>query len=148
MRAPEVRTILLESYKRLFIEMDNGKESKEKNKFTEAFLQVIKKQNQVASSGLGPESLTMIRTRFILDWFNEYAAKFPLRLFEHQRQLLQEGMFEAYNQWIFGIAQNLTAYQAWTKTHAAEYNQFTNFQKGRIYKVPTGQYYHLEMKVR
>ena len=145
-RAPEVRNILLESYKKIFIEMDQNKENKDKNKFTDAFLQVMKKQSPVASSGLNPESLTMIRTRFILDWFQDHATKFPMRLFEHQRQLLQEGMFEAYNQWLFGIAQNLTAYQAWTKTHSAEYNEFTNFQKGRIYKVPSGQYYHLETK--
>ena len=145
-RTPEMRTILLESYKKLFIEMDHTKENKDKNKFSEAFLQVMKKQSNMASSGLNPESLTMIRTRFILDWFNDYSAKFPTRLFEHQRQLLQEGMFESYNQWIFGIAQNLTAYQSWTKAHAAEYNEFTQFQKGRIYKVPSGQYYHDESK--
>jgi len=143
-RAPEMRTILLESYKKLFIEMDLNQESKDKSKFSEAFLTIIKKQSVVASSGLNPESLTMIRTRFILDWFQEYAAKFPTRLFEYQRQLLEEGMFDAYNQWIFGIAQNLTAFQAWTKTHAAEYNEFSSFQKGRIYKVPSGQYYHVD----
>ena len=143
-RAPEMRTILLESYKKLFIDMDSNKESTDKSKFSEAFLEVIKKQNAIASSGLNPETLTMIRTRFILDWYQEYAAKFPIKLFEYQRQLLQEGMFDAYNQWIFGIAQNLPAFQAWTKTHAAEYNEFSSFQKGRIYKVPSGQYYHVD----
>ena len=102
------------------------------------------KQNAVATSGLNPESLTMIRTRFILDWFNEYAANYPTKLFELQRQLLQEGLFEAYNQWIFGIAQNLAVYQNWTNTHSEEFNEFSRFQKGRIYKVPAGQYYHTE----
>ena len=143
-RTPEVKSIVLESYKKLFINTDYSKENKEKNKFADAFLQVIKKQNTLATSGLNPESLTMIRTRFILDWYNDYAAKFPLKLFEQQRQLLQDGMFEAYNQWIFGIVQNLNSYQNWTATHAAEYNEFSNFQKGRIYKVPAGQYYRLE----
>jgi hypothetical protein len=37
----------------------------------------------------------------VLDWYKENGSKYPFRLFEHQRQLLQEGMFEAYNQWIF-----------------------------------------------
>ena len=79
-----------------------------------AFLQTMNKQSIVAAAGINAETLTMIRTRFILDWFHDYAAKFPFRLFELQRQLLQEGMFDAYNQWIFGTAQNLAAYQNWT----------------------------------
>jgi hypothetical protein len=102
----------------------------------------MQKQSFAAAAGLSPETLTMIRTRFILDWFNSSAEKFPFRLFEYQQQLLREGMFEAYNQWLFGSVQNLTAYQAWTNTHAPEYNEFSRFQKGRIFKLPQGQYYH------
>ncbi|MBC7886804.1 MAG: hypothetical protein H7Z13_02880 [Ferruginibacter sp.] len=138
---PEIKSILLESYKKLFAETDFNKENKETGKFTEAFLQTMKKQTLVASGGINPETLIMIRTRFILDWFHDYAAKYPSRLFEYQRQLLQEGMFDAYNQWLFGTVQNLAAYQNWITTHSSDYNEFSRFQKGRIYKVPPGQYY-------
>jgi len=138
---PEIKSILLESYKKIFVDTDNVKESKETGKFADAFLQTIKKQSLIASGGINPETLTMIRTRFILDWYHDYAAKYPSRLFEYQRQLLQEGLFDAYNQWIFGTAQNLAAYQNWITTHSSDYNEFTRFQKGRMYKVPSGQYY-------
>jgi len=86
----------------------------------------------------------MIRTRFILDWFSdkETSAKFPFRLFDYQRQLIQQGYFDAYNQWIFGTAQNLVEYQTWTNLHAKESEEFTAFQKNRIFKIPLGQYYH------
>ena len=63
---------------------------------------------------------------------------FPCSLFELPRQLLQEGMFDAYNQWIFGSAQNLAAYQNWITTHSSDYNEFTRFQKGRMFKVACG----------
>jgi len=139
---PEIKSILLESYKKLFVDTDPNKENKETGKFADAFLQTMKKQSLVASGGINPETLTMIRTRFILDWFHDYADKYPNRLFEQHRQLLQEGLFEAYNQWLFGTAQNLAAYQTWINTHSTDYNEFARFQKGRIYKVPTGQYYH------
>lgn len=139
---PEIKSILLESYKKLFAETDFNKENKGPVTFTTAFLQTMKKQSDIASGGINPETLTMIRTRFILDWFHNYAGKYPSRLFEHQRQLLQEGMFEAYNQWLFGTVQNLPAYQNWITTHSSDYNEFSRFQKGRIYKVPAGQYYH------
>lgn len=139
---PEIKSILLESYKKIFLDTDVNKENKETGKFTDAFLQTMKKQSLIASGGINPETLTMIRTRFILDWYNDYAAKYPSRLFEHQRQLLQEGLFDAYNQWLFGTAQNLAAYQIWITTHAADYSEFARFQKGKMFKVPAGQYYH------
>jgi hypothetical protein len=50
-------------------------------------------------------------------------------------------MFEAYNQWIFGTVQNLAAYQNWVTNHSGEYNEFTHFQSGRMFKVPVGQYF-------
>ena len=49
----------------------------------------MNKQSAAASSGINAETLTMIRTRFILDWYTNYATKFPFKLFELQRQLLQ-----------------------------------------------------------
>ena len=99
------------------------------------------KQSSQASKGITTETLTMIRTRFILDWYENYASKFPFRLFDFQRQLLQEGMFNAYNQWLFGTTENLTAYDNWTRANAEEYASFTAFQKTRIFRMPPGQYY-------
>lgn len=139
---PEVKNILLESYKKLFSEADLEASIKDKNDFVKAYIKTMNKQSSIASHGINPETLTMIRTRFILDWYTEYASKFPSRLFDMQRQLLQGGMFNAYNQWIFGIAQNLATYQNWTNTHTDEYSEFSRFQKGRIFKIPPGQYYH------
>ena len=140
-RTPEIKTILLDSYKKLFAEATLSVPADEKNKFTDAFIATMNKQSAVAANGINAETLVMIRSRFILDWYNDYAEKIPFRLFELQRQLLQDGMFEAYNQWIFGSVQNLAAYQNWTTLHAAEYNDLTRFQRGRIFKIPTGQYY-------
>lgn len=139
---PEIKNIVLDSYKKLFLDQDIFQNMKNKNSFEQAFLQTLYKQNPLASSGLNPETLTMIRTRFILDWMVDFSSKFPFRLFEYHLQLLREGMFDAYNQWIFGPAQNLVAYQAWADTHSAEYNDFLKFQKGRIFKMRAQQYYH------
>jgi Tfp pilus assembly protein PilF len=139
-RTPEVKNILLEGYKKLFAEADITKAAK-KNTFAAAFLQTIGKQSAVIGYGINPESLTMLRARFILDWYAGYADQYPFKLFELQRQLLQEGMFDAYNQWIFGAAQNLPAYQNWTSAHANEAGQFNRFQKSRLFKIPTGQYH-------
>lgn len=141
-RTAEIKNVLLDGYKKLFADPDLLANTKDKNKFEIAYLTTMNKQNSVVINGLNPETLTMIRTRFILDWEQGYANKFPFALFERQEQYLEEGIFPAYNEWIFGAAQNLAAYQNWISTHPEEYTAFSKFQKGVIFKVPKGQYYH------
>jgi tetratricopeptide (TPR) repeat protein len=147
-RTPEIKSLLLESYKKLFAATEIVlPPAAAKNKFLEAYVKTMSKQNVVATTGINTETLTMIRTRFILDWYQDYADKFPFKLFELHRQLLQEGMFDAYNQWVFESVQNLAAYQNWTVLHAGDYNEFTRFQKSRLYKIPAGQYHNfIEVK--
>ena len=137
----EIKGILLDGYKKLFSQYDIAKNNKDRSRFGNAVLEAINKQSMLASNGINPESLTMIRTRFILEWFANYNNKFPFRLFEHQRQLLEEGMFDAYNEWIFGAAQNLADYQKWTNMHPSEYTELNNFQKARSFKAAKKQYY-------
>lgn len=140
-RTAEIKNLLLDSYKKFFSDDPKLKPSKTKNEFSEAFTTVMKQNSVVVNSGITTESLTMLRTRFILDWNKQYAAKFPFKLFDHQTQLLQEGMFEAYNHWIFEAAGDLAKYESWTKLNADQYNDFTKFQKSKLFKVPAGQYY-------
>lgn len=142
-RGATMKEQLLQLYKeKLFAEADLMKgEEKNKSEFAKAFLQSMSRQSSLASKGINTEVLTMIRTRFILDWFEKYAAKYPFRLFDYQLQLIRDGMFDAYNQWLFGATENLAAYDNWTKTHAEEYNSFNTFQRNRIFKMPLGQHY-------
>lgn len=141
-RTAEIKDLVLDGYKRLFAETDLLKNLKDKNLFEVAFLTVMNKQNSVVFGGINAESLTMIRTRFILDWAQEYKEKFPFYLFDFQEQMLKQGLFVAYNQWIFGSAQNLAAYETWTQTNNKDNADFIKFQKERIFKMPEGQYYH------
>jgi hypothetical protein len=138
-----MKKLLLSAYKeKLFIDGDMLKDiDKNKNEFSKAYLNTMNKQSSLASKGVTTEVLTMIRTRFLLDWFNTYSTKFPFKLFDYQLQLVREGMFEAYNQWLFGTVENLAAYDNWIKTNSEKYNAFSNFQKSRIFRMPANQYY-------
>lgn len=140
-RATEVKKLLLNAYKeKLFLnpEADAGKKG---NPFANAVLETFNKQQSLTGKGLTVETLTMIRTKFILDWFAKYGDKYPYRLFDYQRQLIREGMFEAYNHWLFGPVDNLASFDQWTKTNAETYKKFTNFQRNRVFKMPLGQFY-------
>ncbi len=142
-RSAAMKQLLLTAYKeKLFNNADMMKgEEKNNNVFTKAYLQTMNKQSYLANRGISTDALTAIRTRFILDWYNSYATKFPFKLFDYHQQLIREGMFEAYNQWLFGTVENLAAYDNWTKTHTDAYTKFSNFQKSRVFKIPSGQYY-------
>ena len=141
-RTAEVKDILLDGYKRLFADADLLSNFNDKKPFEIAFLTCMNKQNNVVLRGINPETLTMIRTRFILDWDKDYADKYPFKLFQLQEELLEDGLFSAYNQWIFGASQNLASYQNWTGTHSEESGAFDKLQRDRIFKIPSGQYYH------
>ncbi|HSC39318.1 MAG TPA: tetratricopeptide repeat protein [Chitinophagaceae bacterium] len=140
-RTDEIKDLLLESYKKLFTDADMTKNQDAHNPFATAFITIMGHQASVAANGITPQSLTMIRTRFIIEWFDKEAARFPFRLFDYHRQLLKEGSFDAYNQWLFGSAQNLTAFQNWTTAHNDEYRRFTATQRNRLFKQVPGQYY-------
>jgi len=142
-RGAAMKQLLLQGYKeKLFAEADLLKgEEKNKSEFAKAFLAGMNKQSSLANKGLTIETITMIRSRFILDWYTGNASKFPFKLFDYHQQLLKEGMFEAYNQWLFGPVDNLAAYDNWTKTHTDQFTAFNSFQRNRIFKMPNGQYY-------
>jgi len=140
-RTPEIKLLLVDGYKKLFTDLKLPKSLSNKNPFALAYLSVMSDQAQSVNLGITPESLGSLRSKFILEWFENYGGKYPFRLFEYQRQLLKEAMFDAYNQWIFGASMGLTSFQNWTTQHADEYNRFISFQKGRLFKVPSGQNY-------
>lgn len=141
-RATAMKKLLLSAYKeKLFNELGSEKDTRKKNAFATAVLETYNKQSSVINNGITIESLNMLRTRFILDWYKNYAAKFPFKLFEYQQQLIKGGMFEAYNQWLFAAADNLPSFDQWTKMNPDAYKKFTTFQQGRVFKMPSGQYY-------
>jgi tetratricopeptide (TPR) repeat protein len=147
-RGAAMKQLLLDVYKEKLFSDANLMTGQEKNKseFAKAFLDCMNKQSSVADRGINTETLTMIRTRFILEWFDKYASKYPYKLFDYERQLIQEGIFSAYNQWLFGTVENLSAYDSWIKTHDEEYQNFVAFQKTRVFKMPSGQYYQEQGK--
>ena len=140
--APEIKNILFEGYKKLFADANIEKSNKDKSPFTIAYLKIMNKQSPLLTTGINTESVSILRTRFILEWDADYATKFPYKLFQLHKQYIQEGLFEAYNQWVFATEQNMPAYQKWIAAHPKEYAALNRFLQDRIFKVPAGQYYH------
>ena len=141
-RTAEIKILLIESYKRAFVSSESKQfYIKKTTDFEVKFLETLMKQSALASRGITPETLLIIRSRFILDWFISNSNLFPHKLFDHLQYLLREGMFDAYNQWLFGPASDISAYQYWLKTHEIEYKKFQEYQRNKLFKMPEGQHY-------
>jgi tetratricopeptide (TPR) repeat protein len=140
-RTIEIKDILLSNYKKLFSSTALTDVQQKGTPFEKAVAATFTKLNSITNQGLTPESLTQLRARFILDWDQNNSAKFPYRLFDYQRQLLQEGMFDAYNQWLFGASSGTETFQVWVSTHNEDVIALQNFQRNSLYKIPQGQYY-------
>jgi tetratricopeptide (TPR) repeat protein len=137
-RTAEVKSILLDGYRKLYIEYDVEKLSTDSKltEFERAIFNNLNKSKNLAASGVVPETITAIRTRFILDWFFlKNDDKQPYQLFQYQQYLLREGMFDAYNQWLFGASNSPAAYQVWLNTHNKEATAFKQYQQNKVFKL-------------
>lgn len=142
-RTVEIKNLLLETLKKFFTQADVAATYiKKGNDFAKRVAETFARQSAVATTGITPETIMAVRARFILDWYENHHSKYPVKLFEYHKQLLQDGYFEAYTQWLFGAATSSAAYQNWLATHKEQMDAFQKFQRGRLFKIPAGQYYH------
>lgn len=152
-RTAEMKDILLAAYKDLFT---NGaalnarlpafrgkKQAAAANPdFRQAFLNALSKGSEIAvTRGITPQTLVMLRTQFILAWSNFYELMYPFALFNYQQRLLREGLFEAYNEWLFGPAANLSQYKYWVQQHPQEMNRLITYLNDHSLEPPSGQFY-------
>lgn len=151
-RTAEMKDILLASYKELFNSgntvvvqqpsVSGGDKAEEAPPFRQAFLNSLAKgSGTVTTRGITPETLVILRTRFLLDWNNFYKFVYPFSLFNYQSQLLKEGLFEAYNQWVFGPATNLAQYKNWVKDNQQVMDRLIKYLNTSPLTPREGEYY-------
>lgn len=141
-KTAEIKEVMLNAYKKYFLQSKSEAQGKYSKGFSGVCTEKLFKQAAVTKNGITTSTLVMIRTRFVLDWFNGPQKKYPFKLFEYHRQLLKEGYFDAYNQWLFGSSENLNAFQNWTQLNNNIYERFIRFQQSRSFNLPKKQYYH------
>ena len=141
-RTEEIKPQVLIAYKSLLIPgtLQQLKDAKTNSAFEKTLIDVLLN----ASAGIktpGMEELLTIRTRFIIEWISTKQKQFPYRIFEQQQYLLSQGLFEAYQYWMFQPSIPEDQYENWLKKHTKEMEGFKTFQGSRVFKVQVGQYY-------
>ena len=140
-RSVEIKDVLLSNYRKLLSADVLNALSTSSNPIEKAVGTIYSSYSSMYGDNLSPEQLTAIRTRFILDWYKNGTPMYSYRLFEHQQLLLQQGMFDAYNQWLFGASSSTSAYQIWINNHPAEVKDWMTYLRSVVYKIPAGQYF-------
>ena len=139
-RTTEMKNILFDCLKKSIMP-GNAILMQSNGRFEETVTSTLMRHAAVVKPPITPEALSALRTRFILDWNENNAAKYPFQLFTMHHSLLTEGYFDAYNQWLLGPSANLAAFDNWTKTHDREYKAFMSYKQNRVFSMPKGQYY-------
>lgn len=140
-RTIEIKDILLSNYRKLLTTDVMNTLSQSTNSFEKSIGTILSSYSSMYNNEFTPEQLTAIRTRFILDWYKNGTSAYNYRLFEHQQLLLQQGMFDAYNQWLFGASASTSAYQFWINNHSSEVREWQTYLRSVVYKIPSGQYF-------
>lgn len=149
-RANETRVMLIAAYKRLFNSFAVGdmpkfnskKKSIEPEGFEQAVYNTFLQLSPLVSDGVNTENLIMLRTRFMIDWWKQYHQKYPFTLFNREDEMLREGYFDAYNQWLFGKANNQLEYEAWTKFHPETMPAFDNWLREHPMQPTASDFYN------
>jgi len=84
-------------------------------------LNSYKQLTPVVSDGTGTENLTMVRTRFLMEWGKRGDMQ---DIFRYEETLVREGWFDIYNEWLFGKAESDVQYQAWNTFHEGAMNKY------------------------
>lgn len=150
LRTGEVKKILFDSYKQLIANAQlNQYESeaqlrrinKSKSDFEKIASSIYSNASSLVLGGVDIDNVTMMRTRFLLEWLNKVDSKYPFALFNHLNKIAEEGHFPAYNQWLFGKANSEKLYTDWAKSHPNELNSFEDFFRNSSFRTVPKQYY-------
>lgn len=133
-RSQEMRKSLLDAYKRFYFTTDGQKSLDNKNDFKNNVCNILMKLAPVASDGVTTESMTMLRTRLSLDWDAIPLKQYSCSLFDWFDELIREGHFDAYNQWLVGAADQASSFEAWKKFHTDAIPSFEVYRKKKSFK--------------
>jgi len=124
-----LKNLMFAGYKSLFEHIGNtSKQHKSNGTFEDAVLATYAQLTPVVSDGISTENLTMVRTRFLMEWFATFGKKYSFSLFTYQDELIRSGHFDMASQWLFGKAESEREYAAWSAFHEGDISRYNKWQ--------------------
>jgi hypothetical protein len=141
-RTTETKKMMIDAYRKLFspgkdeklpdFKSQQAKAEGNKKNFEAIYKSLMSQSATAISEGLSTENLIMLRTRFMLAWSHNYSINFPFTLFSYQDKMLHDGVYDAYNQWLFGAVDNSQEFSLWVKNNSKSYSDFENWRKRNL----------------
>jgi hypothetical protein len=102
-RTEEIKAQLLSVYNNLLApdNLQQLKDAKTTSVFEKNVLEVLAKNTGRKKETSNIDDLVSVRTKFIVEWVSSKQKTYPFQLFSHQQYLLSQGLFGAYNYWLF-----------------------------------------------
>lgn len=148
-RSSDMRKMILQSYQKIFTtnqvpipKFGTAITKGEQQTFEAAVMQVMMQLAPIVSDGVTTDNLIMLRTRFVMDWAAQFGQQFPFSLFDYHDDLLREGKFDAYNQWMFGKVENAVTFEAWTRFHEKALPELEAWVAANPYKPVAAEAYN------
>jgi tetratricopeptide (TPR) repeat protein len=149
-RSDETRSMILQAYSKVFNSISSSelpkygkiKKAAQPSNFEETVRNTLLSLSPVISDGLTTENLAMLRTRFLMLWFAQYADKYPFSLFRYEDKMARSGYFEIYNEWLLGKGDNAQEFEEWDKFHIDAIKTFENWAQSNPIKPETSDFYN------
>lgn len=139
-KSVEGRRTLLEAYSRMFSAQAAGSlpsfansNSKRKSDFGKAVTGIYLGNYLSVASGMTIDNLTMLRTRFLLDWMAKYSVE-DHSLFRFHDMLIRNGHFEAYNQFLLGAITGSSTFSSWMQKNGDLMKNMNSFVSRNAYQ--------------
>lgn len=149
----ELNIVLLDAYQKMFFTpsqsalgtdfLDKGR-----NSFIGEVQKTFLSLFYVVSDGINTENLNMLRCRFVINWVNQLGKKYPFSLFNYQNELMKNGSFDAYNQWLYGKTENPQAYNLYAENFTSDLHQFYKFKQQISFKISKSDIYNTPQSVK
>jgi len=91
-------------------------------------------QKSQLAQGNTTMDLIAFHVRLVFDWFNNNPDSISIKLLDHHRQLLREGHFESYMQWLLGASTNQVVFQRWYALNDRAYHAFKQYLQKHPFK--------------
>lgn len=138
-RTTDAKKMMIDAYRKLFspgkdeklpdFKATSGNSKDPNSNFSGIYKKLMLQQAPAISEGLATENLIMLRTRFMMAYMKDFSLNYPSTLFSYQDKMLHEGVYDAYNQWLFGAVDNSQEFSLWIKVNSKEYNAFEAWRR-------------------
>ncbi len=130
----EMKTLIALAHRNWMTSILEKEEIKKNQPELQRIERIARQQRDQLAMGNNVEDWTAFHIRLVFDWFNNNPEADKISLIAYHRELLRNGHFESYVQWLLGSVTNQSAFQRWYHLHESAYHAFKRYMQQHPFK--------------